>query len=101
VKIEDLTRAVSEQNGAEPGDVRKILDTAFSLLGAQLSKEEKVELQGFGTFVRRKSRKSEKQTRTLFRSWSATGEKGAKRKAAKARKKARKKTRKSNKGGVP
>jgi nucleoid DNA-binding protein len=91
VKIEDLARTVSEKSGLEPLAVRNVLETAFALLAEELSKDDKVELRGLGTFVRKQSRKSGKGEKTLFRSWSAAGAKDKDRKERRPRK-ARKKT---------
>jgi nucleoid DNA-binding protein len=101
VKIEELTLTVSDKSGVEPQAVQRVLEAAFALLGEELTKERKVELQGLGTFVRKQNRKSDKPGRTLFKSWSATGAKSKKRKAGKGRKKARKKMRKTEKGSSP
>ncbi|HEX4160460.1 MAG TPA: HU family DNA-binding protein [Rhizomicrobium sp.] len=91
MKIEELTLTISDNSGVEPQAVRKVLEATFSLLGERLSKEEKVELQGLGTFARKQARKSNKEGKTLFTSWTATGAKSKKRKAGKGRKKAGKK----------
>ena len=91
MKIEELTLAISDESGVETQAVKKVLESVFALLSERLSKEEKVELQGLGTFVRKQSRKANKQGKTLFKSWSATGSENKKRKAAKGRKKAGKK----------
>lgn len=91
VKIEELALTISDKSSVEPQAVRKVLEATFAFLGDRLSKEEKVELQGLGTFVRKESRKSNRQGKMLFKSWAATGAKSKKRKAGKGRKKARKK----------
>lgn len=90
--LKELTLAVSGKSSVEPPIVQKVLETAFEILGAELAKNEKVEIQGLGTFVRRQSRKSGKEGKTLFRSWSAKRTKGNTRKAVNGRKKTKKKT---------
>jgi nucleoid DNA-binding protein len=91
VKIEELTLTISDKSGVEPQAVRNVLEVTFALLGERLSREETVELQGLGTFVRKKSKNSGKQGKTLFKSWTETGAKSKNRKAGKGRKKAKEK----------
>ena len=85
----------------KPQAVQNVLEAAFALLGEELNKDKKVELQGLGIFVRKQNRKSKKQEKTLFKSWSAKGAKSKKREAANGGKKAKRKTRKTKKGSSP
>jgi nucleoid DNA-binding protein len=101
VKIDDLTQTVSDRSGVEPQAVKKILESAFAVLGEELAKEDKLELQGLGTFIRRQNRKPGARGRTLFKSWSVKSARIKKRKAGNAKKKAKRKTRKTEKGSSP
>ncbi|HEY3637430.1 MAG TPA: HU family DNA-binding protein [Rhizomicrobium sp.] len=128
MKLEEMTQTVSEKSGVERQDVRKVLETAFAMLGEELAKGEKVELQGLGTFVRKQNNKAGKKGKMVFKSWSAenagikkgnagkTGKAGkignagkggpgskasSAGKAAKAARKARRKAKKKEKGNAP
>jgi nucleoid DNA-binding protein len=90
MKLAELTQAVNAQSSIEPQAVQKVLEAAFAILGEELTKAEKVEIQGLGTFVRKPSRKSGKEARTLFKSWVVAGTKTEQGRTGKGRKKAKK-----------
>jgi len=101
MKVGELAQIVSNRSGIEPQAVQKVLEAAFAVLGEALTKEEKVEFEGFGIFERRQNRKSDGNGKTLFRLWSATGTSGKRRKEGKDRRNAKKKTRKAKNESSP
>jgi nucleoid DNA-binding protein len=75
--IEELARAVSKESSVERSTTLRVLEATFAIIGAELAKEQKVGIPGFGTIVRKLSRKSGKEGKILFTIGSAAGETGS------------------------
>ena len=53
----DLYKAVSSNSGVSQQTVREVCETLFGVIASQISQDENVKIQGFGTF-KRSSRKA-------------------------------------------
>jgi nucleoid DNA-binding protein len=70
VDIKEVAEKVGAKTGIDVQLAQSVLTQAFAIVGEQLAKEERVALQGFGTFLR-KATKEPGKSRTFFRAWSA------------------------------
>ncbi|HEX4080358.1 MAG TPA: hypothetical protein VHX61_15970 [Rhizomicrobium sp.] len=102
MKLEDLTQVVCDRSGVDLQAVQKVLDAAFGALNEEPTRKQRMELQGWGTFIRKQGGKTDKKGETLFRSWSATRAAGKKRARHKSKRNARKMARTgSSQEGAP
>ena len=79
--MNEIAQAISAKTGVDVQSTQKVLVAAFAVLGEQLTKEEKVKLEGLGTFLR-KAGKEPGKSRTLFKAWSEKGDKKGKKAGA-------------------
>jgi nucleoid DNA-binding protein len=83
--MKELIETVSTKSKVEEKLVKRVLTTAIDTLKHDISKEDKVKVQGLGTFVRRTSKKDPSKSRISFKPATAKDpEKAKARKAAKA-----------------
>ncbi len=95
MKLDELAKAVSAKSGTDSQAAHKVLEATFAVLAEQLAKENKVALQGLGTFIRKEGKEPGK-SRTMFKAWSGKGKMSKEEKAAK---KAKRQARKAAKAG--
>jgi len=101
MEIDELARIVSDRSGIEAAAAQKVLEALFATLGEELAKDEKVEVPGLGTFVRKRGKESGDKAKTLFRSWRGKTAGKRKGKTVRSFRKARKKMPKKAKGRSP
>ncbi len=97
MKLKELAQTVSEKSGVDPQSATKVLHAAFGILSEQLGKDEKVRLQGLGSFVRKEGKQPGKAGRTVFKPWAA---KDGQEKPSKEERMAKRKARKQAKAGA-
>ena len=64
--MKELVEIVSIKSKVEQKLVRRVLTTAIDTLKDNISKEDKVRVQGLGTFVRRSSKKDPSKSLIMF-----------------------------------
>jgi len=85
MNLKELVEAVSGSTGIEVDSVRKVLDATFATVNKQITGEEPIKLQGFGTFMRRPA-KDDGPARVVFRAWLSKEQKEEKKKKKLAKK---------------
>jgi nucleoid DNA-binding protein len=66
MKLVELSEIVSKQSKQDEASVRKALRAAIAILKEQIAKEERFQVQGLGTFIRREGKEPGK-SRVVFR----------------------------------
>jgi nucleoid DNA-binding protein len=83
--MKELIETVSTKSKVEQKIVRRVLTTAIDAMKHDISKEDKVKVQGLGTFIRRALKKDPSKSRIMFKlATPQDPEKAKARKAAKA-----------------
>ena len=83
--MKELIETVSTKSKTESQIVKRVLTSVMDTLKDSIEKEEKVKVQGFGTFMRKTSKKDPQQSRIVFKlSTPKDPEKVKERKAKKA-----------------
>ncbi len=58
MKLAELSEVLSAKTKVEAASVKKVLTAAFAVLSEQMNKEERTQVQGLGTFIKKAGKKT-------------------------------------------